>query len=75
MNKSRIGTYVLGSLVALQVCSIAALVHDVLSVIGIFSILNKEITVTVVAVVPEEEHAEGSDVLSLDHVRLAIYAT
>src|SRR5205823_5158842 len=31
------------------VCSIAALVHDVLSVVGIFSILNKEITVTVVA--------------------------
>jgi len=31
------------------VCSIAALVHDVLSVIGIFSILNKDITVTVVA--------------------------
>src|SRR6185437_11084094 len=31
------------------ICSIAALVHDVLSVIGIFSILNKEITVTVVA--------------------------
>ena len=31
------------------VCSIAALVHDVLSVIGIFSILNKEISVTVVA--------------------------
>jgi preprotein translocase subunit SecF len=31
------------------ICSIAALVHDVLSVIGLFSILNKEITVTVVA--------------------------
>ncbi len=31
------------------ICSIAALVHDVLSVVGIFSILNKEITVTVVA--------------------------
>jgi preprotein translocase SecF subunit len=31
------------------VCSIAALVHDVLSIVGIFSILNKEITVTVVA--------------------------
>ena len=31
------------------ICSIAALVHDVLSVIGIFSILNKDITVTVVA--------------------------
>lgn len=31
------------------VCSIAALVHDVLSIIGIFSILNKEITITVVA--------------------------
>lgn len=30
-------------------CSIAALIHDVLSVVGIFSILNKEITVTVVA--------------------------
>ncbi len=31
------------------VCSIIAVVHDVLSVVGIFSILNKEITVTVVA--------------------------
>ena len=31
------------------VCSIVAVVHDVLSIIGIFSILNKEITVTVVA--------------------------
>jgi preprotein translocase subunit SecF len=31
------------------VCSIAALVHDVLSVVGMFSILNKEISVTVVA--------------------------
>jgi preprotein translocase SecF subunit len=31
------------------ICSIAALVHDVLSVVGIFSILNKEISVTVVA--------------------------
>lgn len=31
------------------VCSIAALVHDVLSVVGLFSILNKEISVTVVA--------------------------
>jgi preprotein translocase SecF subunit len=30
-------------------CSIAAVLHDVLSVVGIFSILNKEITVTVVA--------------------------
>jgi len=28
MNKSRIGTYVLGGLVALQVCSIPALVHS-----------------------------------------------
>jgi hypothetical protein len=33
-----------------------------------------ELTVTVVAVVPEEEHQEGSDVLTLDHVRLATYA-
>lgn len=32
-----------------------------------------EVTVTVVAVVPEEEHDEGSDVLTLDHVRLATY--
>jgi preprotein translocase subunit SecF len=31
------------------VCSIVAVVHDVLSIVGIFSILNKEITVTVVA--------------------------
>lgn len=31
------------------VCSIAAIVHDVLSVVGIFSILDKEITVTVMA--------------------------
>ena len=31
------------------ICSIAALVHDVLSVVGIFSILNKEMSVTVVA--------------------------
>ncbi len=31
------------------ICSIAALVHDVLSVVGIFSILNKDVTVTVVA--------------------------
>ncbi|MFA5975854.1 MAG: protein translocase subunit SecF [Elusimicrobiota bacterium] len=31
------------------VCSIAALLHDVLSVVGIFSIMNKEISVTVVA--------------------------
>lgn len=31
------------------VCSIVALLHDVLSVVGIFSILNKEISVTVVA--------------------------
>ena len=31
------------------VCSIVAVVHDVLSIIGIFSILNKEVTVTVVA--------------------------
>ncbi len=31
------------------VCSIIAVIHDVLSVIGIFSILDKEITVTVVA--------------------------
>jgi preprotein translocase SecF subunit len=30
-------------------CSIVAVVHDVLSIVGIFSILNKEITVTVVA--------------------------
>jgi len=30
-------------------CSIVAVVHDVFSIIGIFSILNKEITVTVVA--------------------------
>lgn len=30
-------------------CSIVAVVHDVVSIIGIFSILNKEITVTVVA--------------------------
>jgi preprotein translocase subunit SecF len=30
-------------------CSIVALVHDVLSVVGIFSILNKEVSVTVVA--------------------------
>jgi preprotein translocase subunit SecF len=30
-------------------CSIVALVHDVISVVGIFSILNKDITVTVVA--------------------------
>ncbi len=38
------------------------------------AIETAEVTVTVVAVVPEEEHAEGSDVLSLDHVRLALYA-
>jgi preprotein translocase SecF subunit len=31
------------------ICSIVAVVHDVFSIIGIFSILNKEITVTVVA--------------------------
>jgi preprotein translocase subunit SecF len=31
------------------ICSIVAVVHDVLSIVGIFSILNKEITVTVVA--------------------------
>jgi preprotein translocase subunit SecF len=31
------------------VCSIVAVVHDVLSIVGIFSILHKEITVTVVA--------------------------
>lgn len=31
------------------VCSIVAVIHDVLSIVGIFSILNKEITVTVVA--------------------------
>src|SRR5882672_6025003 len=31
------------------ICSIVAVVHDVLSIIGIFSILNKEVTVTVVA--------------------------
>lgn len=31
------------------VCSIVAVVHDVLSVVGIFSMLNKEISVTVVA--------------------------
>ena len=31
------------------VCSIVAVVHDVLSIVGIFSILNKEVTVTVVA--------------------------
>ncbi len=31
------------------VCSILAMVHDVLSIIGIFSLLDKEITVTVVA--------------------------
>jgi len=31
------------------VCSIAALAHDVLSVVGIFSILNKDISITVVA--------------------------
>jgi preprotein translocase SecF subunit len=31
------------------VCSIVAVVHDVLSIVGIFSILNKEISVTVVA--------------------------
>jgi preprotein translocase SecF subunit len=30
-------------------CSIVALVHDVLSVVGIFSILDKEISITVVA--------------------------
>src|SRR6185436_14113984 len=30
-------------------CSIVAVIHDVLSIIGIFSILDKEITVTVVA--------------------------
>jgi preprotein translocase subunit SecF len=30
-------------------CSIVALVHDVLSVVGIFSILNKDISITVVA--------------------------
>ncbi len=30
-------------------CSIVAVIHDVLSIVGIFSILNKEITVTVVA--------------------------
>lgn len=30
-------------------CSIAAVVHDVISVLGIFSILDKEITVTVMA--------------------------
>ncbi len=30
-------------------CSIVAVIHDVASVIGIFSILNKEITITVVA--------------------------
>ena len=30
-------------------CSIAAVVHDVFSVVGIFSLLNKEVTVTVVA--------------------------
>jgi hypothetical protein len=38
------------------------------------AIETAEVTVTIVAVVPEEEHAEGSDVLSLDHVRLALYA-
>jgi preprotein translocase subunit SecF len=31
------------------ICSIVAVVHDVLSIVGIFSILNKEVTVTVVA--------------------------
>src|SRR3989344_1128970 len=31
------------------ICSVIAMMHDVLSVVGIFSILNKEITVTVVA--------------------------
>lgn len=31
------------------ICSIIALAHDVLSVVGIFSLLNKEITVTVMA--------------------------
>jgi preprotein translocase SecF subunit len=31
------------------VCSIVAVIHDVLSIVGIFSILNKEISVTVVA--------------------------
>jgi preprotein translocase SecF subunit len=31
------------------VCSIVAVVHDVFSIVGIFSILNKEITITVVA--------------------------
>jgi len=31
------------------VCSIVAVVHDVLSIVGIFSILHKEITITVVA--------------------------
>jgi len=30
-------------------CSIAAMLHDVLSVVGLFSMMNKEITVTVVA--------------------------
>jgi tyrosinase len=41
---------------------------------AIAAVETTELTVTVVAVVPEEEHDEGSDVLTLDHVRLATYA-